>query len=1533
MDKDTRNFIFNTTQAIRRLLEEEFARQLEGTFDVHDDGRVAEKPGPQLTPAERLVRQRIVEAIQHRRAAGESSVDSVRGFQSEAVFTFLNRLAALKMMEARGLVLPCVSQGDQSQGFKEFSGLAPGLIELPDKGYRLYLECLFDEIGREVGVLFDRTDSASLLWPRRKALEAVLERLNHPALAGVWAEDETIGWIYQYYNDPEERRAMRDQSSAPRNSRELAVRNQFFTPRYVVEFLTDNTLGRLWHEMTQGRTRLKEQCRYMVRRPDEVFFGHMTEAPQECPAQGVIELAKQLQQGDATSLAEFTTDDGSVQRMIDMAHTVNGYARHPGNEQTWQWVAEVRRNVFLPAAYTGATTQDILDALFLECRVDRHGGDGSIYRERWFVNASNEVRRRALRSREANLPQAELLQQPVFIPFRPLKDPREIRLLDPACGSMHFGLYAFDLFTVIYDEAWEIAHGPDDAAKSAETFADFVTFAATFPDKAAFLREVPRLIVERNIHGIDIDPRAAQIAGLSLWLRAQRAWHQAGVKPADRPRITRSNLVCAEPMPGEKELLREFVEQQFPAGERPAFAFLLEKIFDCMTLAGEAGSLLRIEEEIRTAIADAKRLWKQGPKAEQAMMFSEPGEKAGQGEMRLDLSGITDEQFWERAEQRIYDALEAYAEQAENGGGFQRRLFADDAAQGFAFIDLCRKRYDVALMNPPFGSPAESFEGKEAYPNSGRDIYAMFVERMGAMRTAGGRIGAILPRTGLFIGTMIDLRAQCYLASTPLELLVDLGKDVLDGATIRTACYVIGAKQESVTCVRIGNIAERETRIAEILRAIECGRPNEDLFIRKFSFFEKLPGSAIAYWIPERLALRLPSLDKLEQLADIRQGIATGDNFRFLRLLTELPSERSEFCFYSKGGEPVPFISDETLYVQAAHDCAEMKANAAQEYGSASRTIKNEDTFRLPGITYSQVNDACLKFRVHPPDAIYDMKGPVLFPREGVDDKALLAFLNSSAVEDFMRMMTDGRQWHVSALKNVPVPKFDQAGLLRLAELSERATRLRLAYYNSDETGHYYSISRNGEFSVPEHEAVEGIADEIDAAVWATYGATTEEIASFSRQGVLFLERTISTETAPAPTRADAVHLAVGTVFGRWDIRYATGERPAPELPDPFAPLPVCPPGMLQGDDGLPLSPEAGRRLRTEGRYPLDVAWDGILVDDPEHPLDLERRVHTALAVLWGNRADELEHEACALLGLPTLREWFRRPAGFFADHLKRYSKSRRQAPIYWPLSSPKNLYTVWLYYHRLTPDTLFTVLRDHVKPKLEFEERRAFQLQQEAGPTPSPSQRRDIAEAADLVEDLRAFKAELERVAPLFRPNLNDGVLLNHAPLWRLAAHPKWRADCRAAWEELANEDYDWAHLALHLWPERVIPKCATDRSLAIAHGLDEFFWEEIPLEEPTPAKPSKSGKKPKAKPASPAAEAKEFSLEAIAASPSTEAAAPAKPAGSGKWRPKAVPAAEVQKLIAARTSPAVKAALESLGGASPGEGTPRRGRKKASA
>ena len=96
--------------------------------------------------------------------------------------------------------------------------------------------------------------------------------IDSEELAGVWDEEETIGWVYQYFTPKELREKARKESAAPRNADELAFRNQFYTPRYVVEFLTDNTLGRIWYEMREGRTRLKDECPYLLSRPDEVFL-------------------------------------------------------------------------------------------------------------------------------------------------------------------------------------------------------------------------------------------------------------------------------------------------------------------------------------------------------------------------------------------------------------------------------------------------------------------------------------------------------------------------------------------------------------------------------------------------------------------------------------------------------------------------------------------------------------------------------------------------------------------------------------------------------------------------------------------------------------------------------------------------------------------------------------------------------------------------------------------------------------------------------------------------------------------------------------------------------------------------------------------------------------------------------------------------------------------------------------------------------------------------------------------------------------
>ncbi len=1332
-DSSTRGKLQRIVAGCRRLLTEEFDDQLQSLYGIYAvEGRVLDLDRlTNLDDDQRGIGALLRERIQHLESGLTSSKtplkDAVQRVLREQAFTILNRFAALRMAEERELVLQCVGDGFNSKGFQVFENVSSPDLGSQYERYRVFLDCLFDELSLDLGVLFDRFSPFGLLFPREPKLKEFFSLLNDPELKSLWREDETIGWIFQYFNDEAERKKMREESSAPRNSRELAVRNQFFTPRYVVEFLTDNTLGRLWYEMTRGETILRDRCRYLVRRPMEVFLK---------PGESVHEKV--------------------------------------------------------------------------------HGGGAEA---------------------GENLSQEDLLRQPVHISHRPLKDPREIRLLDPACGSMHFGLYAFDLFTVIYDEAWEIAYGADEAAKSTETFAPFVVFAATFPDKAAFLHEVPRLIVDRNIHGIDIDPRAVQIAGLSLWLRAQRAWHEAGVKPADRPRIVRSNVVCAEPMPGEKELLREFVEQQFPSGERPAFAFLLEKIFDRMTLAGEAGSLLRIEEEIRTAIANAKRLWKEGPKTEQASLFAEPGEESDQGEMRLDLSGITDEQFWERAELRIYDALEAYAEQAENGGGFQRRLFADDAAQGFAFIDLCRKRYDVVVMNPPFGLPSQLGKAwiNSAYPDTWKDMYAASGERAFQLLNNTGVLGAITPSMWLYTREMREFRAAMIERGSP-NWRAELGLGVMDDAVVEAAIWISRKGLSQTAMLSLDLLEKPPSNRAELLLtpAVEWRQcwPSD---------FMRIEGSPYCHHLDRKLLAMWTGRDRLEPaLVKIAAGNTTFDDFRFLRAGWETPAwENDGWKVYRSGGDFQPYLAASGLHIDWRKSGASVRESGRSKHGSEAQVMQSSIYWGKPGLAYPRIGTLGVGVRVAPRSEIFSSGSVFLNVEEQSIALTLLGILNSPLATALLEAHGRHRRTETIAFKDLPLSRaFVSAAGNTVGNLALRAVQEVYRWECQDETNPFFAgcIMSDWKSWVTQ---CEGISDDVLRI--------TEEISV--RLGEILDVRDIKLPSPDAgkwKTNANVregvartLSWGVGAAFGRWDIRYATGERSAPELANPFAPLPVRPPGMLQGDDSLPLSAEAGRRLRAEGHYPLDVAWDGILVDDPEHPLDIERRVHAALTVIWGDRADALEHEACALLAVATLRDWFRRPTGFFADHLKRYSKSRRQAPIYWPLSTASGSYTLWLYYHRLNDQTLYSCVTDFVKPKLDAVTADADRLQSKTQTGGTAKERAELQDLLDFQAELQELHDELLRVAQLpWKPNLNDGVLIAASPLWKLFRLPKWQKDLKAIWERLSAGDYGWAHLALTIWPGRVREKCKTDRSLAIAHGLEDLCEVKSPKPKATNAK-----------------------------------------------------------------------------------------------
>ena len=367
MDQALRNKLRNVVTKCRKLLEDAVAQVLQGQFGIYPSGKKDEvhvedeaRMG-HLGDEDRACRSDLLDHFQHIIALGYKPKDALAQLVREVAFTHLNRLCAYKMMEAREVWVggqrfrEAVSRGLKSQGFLFYLAQHPEDEQRYNTGhqdvaYRHFLDWLGGTLSEEIGVLFSPTDPANRLYPPQRVLDDVLDLLNtgdikaeekelQEAWPQIWSQDETIGWVYQYFTPKELRDQARKESAAPRNSYELAFRNQFFTPRYVVQFLTDNTLGRIWYEMRQGQTKLTEQCSYMVRRPHEVFLA----AGQEPPAE-----------------------------------------------------AEQRDD----------------------------------------------------------LSQEELLKQPVHIPHRPKKDPRELRILDPACGSGHFLLYCFDLLQTIYEEAY-----------------------------------------------------------------------------------------------------------------------------------------------------------------------------------------------------------------------------------------------------------------------------------------------------------------------------------------------------------------------------------------------------------------------------------------------------------------------------------------------------------------------------------------------------------------------------------------------------------------------------------------------------------------------------------------------------------------------------------------------------------------------------------------------------------------------------------------------------------------------------------------------------------------------------------------------------------------------------------------------------------------------------------------------------------------------------------------------------------------------
>ena len=647
---------------------------------------------------------------------------------------------------------------------------------------------------------------------------------------------------------------------------------------------------------------------------------------------------------------------------------------------------------------------------------------------------------------------------------------------------------------------------------------------------------------------------------------------------------------------------------------------------------------------------------------------------------------------------------------------------------------------------------------------------------------------------------------------------------------------------------------DKESTLSDAVAALQTGAEGDTqtVFCIEKEVFHKVPTAPFAYWATE------PIRDLFETLGSFgsdgrstRQGLATADDFRFVRLWWEVEASTildgqssddwrsdidgfSSWCRQrtyqgrrwvplSKGGKRSPFHGETSTVINWGKDGNTLKKWAGSLYGGShwSRIIKNVDGYFRPGLTWPLRGITFSAWPI-PAGSIFSIAGKGAFVEAPSERLYHLGLFSSSPWNSMILLFAGkvgGVQYESGLIGRLPY-MYDAASpaTADLGASARKGYEVKAGLATARDRSHLFVcpalLQVKGETltarlgaraeAVAEVEAeLAVIQSEIDDLAYALYGLSDDDRRALEMalpSGATSAEDADDTDeddetdaeerVDPAALAHSLVSYALGCAVGRWDVRYGTGERETPPLPDPFAPLPVCSPGMLQGDDGLPLT------TPPEG-YPLDVDADGVLVDDPDHADDVLARIRAALGLFFDD-VESIEAELCELMGEKSLRAYVQKKGGFFKEHVSRYSKSRRKAPIYWYLRSSKGNYGLWIYLHRLDGDTLFKAHSNYVLPKIQAVENELADLRAQraqAGTSGRDAKRieKALAKKESLLSELEDFRDKLKRAADLrLAPDLDDGVVLTIAPLHELVP---WSEPAKY-WDKLLKGEYAWSSI-----------------------------------------------------------------------------------------------------------------------------------------
>jgi hypothetical protein len=861
--------------------------------------------------------------------------------------------------------------------------------------------------------------------------------------------------------------------------------------------------------------------------------------------------------------------------------------------------------------------------------------------------------------------------------------PRELRVIDPACGSGHFLLYAFD----VLERIWRI-----------ET---------DLPSE-----QIPRKILQHNLYGVDLDMRACQLAAFNLYLKGRTRAKAEGANGFDMPEV---GIVCADASIAEIDGVEAVFDEV--AGDDPEVQQALERILDAFEEVHGLGSLL----DVRGTLGD---------------LFEDDADIGG-----TQLTLGDDPRESHTLSQVLHSLREAVEEHRESDS-----FLAQDLRSFVRLLDILAQNYDVALMNPPYGSVNRMPDSVESYVSKNYDyapeFYINFFEVCDSLSKESGRIGMLVPWSFMFKKKFQKFREDFVGEQGGFDFLAEFGYGILDNATVGTVGTVVTSsndkKTQSGTFLRLHDIDTKQKE--STFRNAISGFSDEvsRIFNVELQEFSKIPRTPICYSIPE-VVRDLHSIDAKidaeqagiegDSVCEAIPGLQTSNDDRFVRFhwATEATDD---FQPIAKGG------SEAWLVPRIVESCAwDGDGNQILRSNKSAR-IRNRHRYGNPGLTWTYIKRTGRRFGYYP-GGLFSHTGLMLFPNDGQSLWKMMAIMNSSLYHNLFLSITTERHWNPGEVGSLPwvesLTEID--GLEKLSKeqyrlgLREKLTEPTSPFYKgpalhrSADADFFYNHSHPQTISVANELEIDSVSSDVSIVDRArkaekrrTYRKQELERISDEIDELIFENMGIPQESQKQI---------------RQEIFLRTAEDPEDrEVPDPES-VPEVPDDIDEQVKDLVhhFAMEAVRE-EEDGIVPLRS------VDDQPNILD---RIVERFEDAYGEHAEDRLVEVDKILGAesaaeeayPNLRRWI-------AEDLFDYHVSRMEnTPIVWKLTTERLLadstgegFACFLDYHSLDSGLFDRLSNQYLEPrKADLREQRSAANRRRSDESLSASEQAEAAE------------------------------------------------------------------------------------------------------------------------------------------------------------------------------------------------------------